>query len=58
MNRNEAPFLYHKEYLAMLFELNIAEEKRKEFIESVLVSDTIKEFVRTNNPGENITFIV
>ena len=58
INKYEAPFLYHKEYLPMLFELNITPEKRKEFIDTRLVSDAVKEFVSRNNGGEDIAFIV
>jgi hypothetical protein len=42
----------------MLFELNITPEKRKEFIDTRLVSDAVKEFVSRNNGGEDIAFIV
>mgnify|MGYP006939811575 CR=1 FL=1 len=37
----EASYLYHPEYLPILFELNIAEDKRKDFIKSKLKPSTI-----------------
>jgi hypothetical protein len=33
----EAPFVFHHEYLEILFNLNILENKREDFIESTLV---------------------
>lgn len=32
INTNESPFLYHPEYLPILFELNISDNKKQEFI--------------------------
>ena len=58
INKYEAPYLYHKEYLPMLFELNIAPESRKDFIDTSLTSDAVKEFVSRNNGWEDIAFII
>jgi hypothetical protein len=40
----EAPFLYHKDYLKILFELNISESKQEKFINNS-VSDDIKKLI-------------
>ncbi len=37
-----APYLYHKEYLKILFHTNIAKEKRSEFLEDFISSDIKK----------------
>jgi hypothetical protein len=36
MTLSEATFVFHKEYLTILFELNIKENKKQEFIENSL----------------------
>ncbi len=36
-----APFVYHKEYLKILFELNIAEDKKEKFLETYIDKDII-----------------
>jgi len=40
----EAPFLYHNDYLKILFELNISESKQEDFINNS-VSDDIKKLI-------------
>jgi hypothetical protein len=49
MNIQEAPFLYHKEYLVILFNLNISEEKKEEFISNSIELKQLKDFFKKNN---------
>jgi hypothetical protein len=50
----EAPFLYHKDYLKILFELNISESKQVEFINNSVSEDIKKLIVAINkNNKEN-----
>ncbi|MDQ7010107.1 MAG: hypothetical protein Q9M94_07510 [Candidatus Gracilibacteria bacterium] len=44
----EAPFLYHKEYLNILFHLNISEDKRKDFILDNIKSEELKDIINNN----------
>lgn len=46
---NEAIFVYHPEYLKMLFEMNIKDESKKEFIDEYVVVDEVKNFIKQNN---------
>lgn len=39
INKDEAPFLYHSEYLKILFTLNIAEDKREDFLKEFITDD-------------------
>ena len=51
----EAPFLYHREYLNILFNLNIADEKKKDFIEDYLIWDKLREIFKNNKVWNNIS---
>jgi len=51
INAVEAPYLYHKEYLNILFNLNIAENKRKELIEKSL---EWKEIIKIYNENKKV----
>ncbi len=44
----EAPFLYHKEYLNILFHLNILEDKKQGFILDSLVWKELKDIYKAN----------
>jgi hypothetical protein len=47
----EAPYLYHQEYLKIVFELNIEHSKKEDFINSNLTKNTIKLIEAINNQG-------
>ena len=47
----EAPYLYHQEYLKIVFELNIEHNKKEDFIKSNLTENTIKLIEAINNQG-------
>ncbi len=51
----EAPFLYHREYLNILFNLNIADEKKEDFINNSLVWKQLKEILEKNKVWNNIS---
>ena len=44
----QAPFIYHRENLNFLYNLNIAEDKREEFIKNSLIWDEIKTIYKNN----------
>jgi len=56
----EAPFLYHKEYLNILFNLNISDDKKDKFIEDSLVWINLKNIFEQNkkNIWKNIENVV
>ncbi len=54
ITENEGIFIYHPEYLNILFELNIKDEKKTEFIFSNIDSDMIKNIIKWNNLQYNI----
>jgi hypothetical protein len=49
----EAPYLYHQEYLKIVFELNIEHTKKTEFIKNNLTKNTIKLIEAINNQGNS-----
>ena len=51
---SESPFLSHSEYLPMLFNLNIDEEKKYHFIENSLVWDDLKDIFKKYKIWKNI----
>lgn len=58
MNTSEAPFLYHREYLNILYELNIADNKKEKFITDNITSDIIKGYFISLNDKKNISLII
>jgi hypothetical protein len=48
MKIEEAPFSYHRDYLVILFNLNISEEKKEEFISNSIELKQLKEFFKKN----------
>ena len=53
----EAPYLFHPEYLAILYNLNIDWEKSDLFIQDSIASDQIKNIIKSNKLGKNIVWI-
>ena len=53
MTSIEAPYLYHQEYLKIVFELNIEHTKKTEFIKNNLTKNTIKLIEAINNQGNS-----
>jgi len=45
INEVESPFLYHKDYLNILFELNIKQEKQKEFLANAIGSKQLIDII-------------
>ncbi len=54
MTVTNAPFRFHREYLPILFNLNIAEDKQEEFLQSILIWEKIKKAAIANKIGTNI----
>lgn len=51
---DEAVFAYHREYLKLLFELNIKPEKRDEFVKTTVSKQLIQQFPNIINPNIEI----
>ena len=49
INSDEGIFLYHREYISMLFELNIRNDKKRDFILNSIKSDNIKKLIKEQN---------
>ncbi len=54
----EAPFLYHREYLKILFDLNIAQDKQKEFLDTFLWWKELKNLIIKNSLNSDISTLV
>ena len=50
----EGIFLYHPEYLPMLFEMNIKKEKRRDFILDHIETENIRAIIKNNKIEEDI----
>ncbi len=53
----EAPYLFHPEYLGILYNLNINPEKSELFIEDSINSDQIRNIIKSNKLKNNITWV-
>lgn len=58
MSTEEAPFLYHQEYLSILFELNIADDKKAQFINDNIGSNNIKYTLNQLNIKNDILSVI
>ena len=57
INSNESPFLYHPEYLTILFELNIADSKKQEFILKTINNEDLLKIINNLNSINDISSI-
>ena len=53
----EAPYLFHPEYLAILYNLNIDPNKSDIFLKDSIISDKIKKIIQNNKLQNNIVWI-
>ena len=51
---SEAPFLYHPTYLVMLYEMNIANEKKKTFMRDQVTDPILLKVLEENNAQQSI----
>jgi hypothetical protein len=58
MTTEEAPFAYHREYLNILFELNIADDQKVQFIKDNTTSESLLSIFEQVKAYDNIATVM